>query len=425
MTQLNDPFAVPIQGKLSFGPLGIDRDDVELGLPSRGSARLDPKKSLWVVTHGRAQALPLPPPFNFAITNSDEVRSMASILSVARPGDNVLFLDWDESANSWVCEGANKTEAVGEWLATQIRAMGISPATQVNLVGHSWGTWVCYFAARSLGRVNSIVALDPAISLEHGCLPPDVAQIDFASVSNLSWSIRSSFWGSETRAQTAKEAFLLNIESPALDVDVGNHSDAHAFFKSILAGHATRSKGAVVNYFNLKRLAGAMATPKTNGSGNFDGSLDAGYFIDSDALTPLSMKGADGKVLTDRYKDSASAAKPYSLVIDRSVTNFLTENLPEDQFRLSLKTPMDVRIEIRGEFAESLIGVTLRDSSGTEIPVREVEDDFVPGTGAPNLDHVAFDATLPKGKSMLELRHLRQGTMSVGVIYDLVVSPRP
>lgn len=407
----SDPFALPAEGRIQIptGNTGFADDlyfDVELGLPTSGAGRIDSTKSLWVVVHGRLQT-PIP-------DSNEDLRRLASVLSVARPGDQVLFYDWSEASDSIACEGASRADEAGVWLAAQIRAMGITPRDRVNLVGHSWGTWVCYYAARSLGGVNSIIALDPAI--RGICSRTDYQSIDFASVSDNSWAFHSSGLGSEDLTRTAHEAYSLNVEEPGRDPDLDEHSAAHLVFRSIVSHFATGIRGELTGHFRLDGLAKPKAVPRSS-PGDLDGSIDAGMFVASDVWIPLSMATRDGQTLTDQYKDSASPQKPYKLLRGKSFTNFLTRNLPHDHLKLALKNPSRLRLAITGRHAESLVGLTIRGPSGNEI----IASAFP--TAQP--DDIEFEADFPTGTSLIELRHLGQtGTTQglMGIFYTITVN---
>ena len=89
--------------------------------------------------------------------------------------------------------------------------------SQLNLVGHSWGSYVADELAKGMSGVNTIVALDPAENGLGSWNPEDPGEIDFNRDSMFSWAFYSrdggpfggGVAGNEETPITADEAFVV------------------------------------------------------------------------------------------------------------------------------------------------------------------------------------------------------------------------
>jgi hypothetical protein len=132
------------------GPL----TSILVSLSSNNGSVIQGNRTTWVTIHGRASS-----PQKLA-TVSGNLRNST--------GDQVLQLDWspgaaDNSPALTGLQGAEWIPYVADWASSTLRAIGLV-GSQVQLVGHSWGSYVAQRigAVERLGTVNSIVALDPA-----------------------------------------------------------------------------------------------------------------------------------------------------------------------------------------------------------------------------------------------------------------------
>ncbi|MCB8751946.1 alpha/beta hydrolase family protein [Planktothrix agardhii] len=121
-------------------------------------------------------------------------------------GDQVLTLDWDaartgptslNAAGSWIT-------TVGEKAAETLNGWGIN-SSNINLVGHSLGTYVAAEIAKKIpGGVNKLIALDPAATTNGGY---NEGNVNFSDNSKWSWAFYGSAAGNFDRAYTADESF--------------------------------------------------------------------------------------------------------------------------------------------------------------------------------------------------------------------------
>jgi len=174
---------------------------------------LNSGQPLWVVVHGRGDS-----------PDSDKMIELAQ--SLRGKGYQVATLDWSAGAaeNSFLrgeLHGTTWVESTGSWAADQLRSVGFT-GDKIFAAGHSWGSFVVYEIgnvykngvlnqnnANGFG-IQGIVALDSAINP----LPAntyDETKVNFGSVSKVSWALRSSTFGSQGRANTAKANFEVMI----------------------------------------------------------------------------------------------------------------------------------------------------------------------------------------------------------------------
>ncbi|PIR50936.1 hypothetical protein COU78_04010 [Candidatus Peregrinibacteria bacterium CG10_big_fil_rev_8_21_14_0_10_49_24] len=172
---------------------------------------LNADKPVWVVVHGRGDR-----------EGSSKMNDLAKALSAT--GRQVVTSDWEDAAKDngfGFLEGADWIPAVGSWIASQLKAAGFH-GEQIRIAGHSWGSFVAYEIGKNfLGKdgntendfgVQSIVALDSAKDpLPVNSYP--ASEVSFADVSKASWALKSSFFGSSARANSADVSFDLVIPS--------------------------------------------------------------------------------------------------------------------------------------------------------------------------------------------------------------------
>jgi len=207
-----------------------------------GPKALDPSKPVWVVVPGRGDN-----------EMSDPMKELAQSISLHNV--QVVTIDWSDAAKDNFpgqigLQGSNWIEAVGKWTANQLRAAGF-PGEQINIVGHSWGSYVGYEIAEHVGGdgVNTVVALDPAKDTIFSGY--NESQVDFSRYSTKSFALHSSFYGDEARALTADYAIQVvddNISRPSVE-----HGYAVTAFSSLLQS-AQNPYDPVASWFTPQQL---------------------------------------------------------------------------------------------------------------------------------------------------------------------------
>lgn len=159
---------------------------------------LNPAGDLWVLAHGRNDG-------------ENSFRRMNQVVNAGAGPTQVASMDWASGASGDYFDlGAGRYFVnLGKNLAGLLKNQGF-PGWKVHWVGHSWGANVGYETARSMGRVNRYVALDPAI--EAPGYNDD--RVDFGAVSRRSTGIKGGdslrgILGSESKTATTGCAIRL------------------------------------------------------------------------------------------------------------------------------------------------------------------------------------------------------------------------
>ena len=119
---------------------------------------INPSQRTWIVVHGRK-------------SSRSDIAPLAQAMTNARPGDQVLTLDWKDAAREAGFGDTGGEDAiinVATWAAAALTNYGFATANLI-FVGHSWGSYVsAETAERISGGVDTIVALDPAANAPQG-----------------------------------------------------------------------------------------------------------------------------------------------------------------------------------------------------------------------------------------------------------------
>lgn len=193
-------------------PLNPNKYQVDIIAHGSIPQAISTNQRTWIVIHG----------WNSSRTN-ENIAAITQALYETRAGDQVLTLDWSAAADAltpFLAEDA--ILPVAEWAASALVGYGLS-GTNINLVGHSFGSYVSdEIAERIPGGVNTIVTLDPAADVLGGYDSDGNGVVDFAAHSFFSWSFHSSsFSGNEFTPTTADESFV--VESGADPISAHSH----------------------------------------------------------------------------------------------------------------------------------------------------------------------------------------------------------
>lgn len=269
---------------------------------------LNKNNPVWVVVHGRINS-----------ENSDAIVELARSLSLL--SIQIVTVDWSAGARDntpeWIgLQGADWTPAVGKWIARQLQAIGFS-GDRIDIVGPSWGSYIAYSAARELGEVNSIVALDSACNdlVMNGVRSSD---IDFRSVSKISFAIESSPIGSNARAASADYAFT--VASSLLDrasVDLKAHNFAVTTYSALVEDAIVRGAPGQ-SLFDPRTLVAGGAPSITTAAGEEVTPAQDAY-----SLLTLEQEywgsGWEGRIKVDMYKTTDSAGDDWWKALPQAV----------------------------------------------------------------------------------------------------------
>lgn len=210
------------------GPLPWDRVEtrpVNIRVPGNALFQNIGDRETWVIVHGHRNS-----PDTSTISGLEE--------AIARLGRQVLVLDWSSPADNsevrpdlsarWIHEVANF--AVGA-----LRGIWGISSSNINLIGHSLGSYVSSEIGSIFGEVDRIFALDPAASSSTGGYDINGLQDGFQEISEFDdvSNFALAFWGrgnpvtggdglgSQRYAHSADESFRIDFTSSNNAID--NH----------------------------------------------------------------------------------------------------------------------------------------------------------------------------------------------------------
>lgn len=272
---------------------------------------IQPGKRTWIVSHGRdntdssAKIFELGDALDGAIAGRPEI------------GEQVLRLNWGTMASpsGGLLHGGDLlsfdeamfTEPVGRRTAEVMRKWAISP-DKCSLIGHSWGTYVCYeFAKSTKSVVQRLIALDPAFTGTGGYVD---SQISFRKYATRSWAFVSDYslnwqplpYGNSGYAGTAHESFFVG---PSMGNPLQLHALPLELFTLLLSrAYSAQPTDPVANFFAIDKLDGVpLARFKENDWPSplrpHEGTITVGHGPDSDHALDASA------AMTLRYTNKA------------------------------------------------------------------------------------------------------------------------
>lgn len=241
---------------LSYGPVRLpvlsgqasldNRTRTEVFLAQYGTNNhIDPSRRTWIIVHGR-------------LNGPADVDAIAAAVR-RQSGDQVLVFSWEAAAREtalWVgySNGEQWIVPVGQWAARVLKAYGFA-GDNINLIGHSWGSYVADELAEEMGGVDVIVGLDPARNtIGSNYNVNDQNTIHFGAHSQYALTFNASGFGNEVTPTTADEAFAVQFRFLAAPWD--RHNWIKDLFTALLDGN-----GAVSSMFRLQRLLEHRAGP--------------------------------------------------------------------------------------------------------------------------------------------------------------------
>ena len=203
----------------------------------------------WVVIHG----------MNDYTTNPESsVKPLAENLGNKRQDDQVLVLDWKEAASGRFSlpesnRGGSWITTVAKWAANKLKnEWGISP-NNINIAGHSLGSYLGWEIAKNIGEVNRLIALDPATTTLGGY--ENFNSVDFSKYSKWAWGFYGSPLGNDQKAKTAEESF--KVIFPSLNPDAAHGGVATTFANMVKLGDSD----SISRYFNVDQMGSQWYKP--------------------------------------------------------------------------------------------------------------------------------------------------------------------
>jgi len=325
------------------GSYTLTVDEIGISLPNGASITPDASRQTWVVIHGRNDD---PWHQSWMAGISKQLAKMSD--RAKSPKYTVLVVDWsrlstrpgflDFTGERWILPVAQAVSArLKGWGYTGTRL------TNLNLVGHSWGgVMTAEVAKRMEGKVNRLIALDPArdstgiASLASAILNrlsglPSLSTKDRKSLQQLAkltasftddtystesvnfrqYAIASrvfvsSALGSQTTAVTAHDSFII-ADAPEvswLSLDGIAHNSAVGLFANMLKAPQWNASSNTDKFFGIDTMASATKRTLWKRDVITKGLLGAGNFF---VVSRLLKSGFEGVIDTEWRKGSPFA----------------------------------------------------------------------------------------------------------------------
>lgn len=236
------------------GPLPWDRVEtrpVNIRVTGNSSFQNITDIETWIVVHGH--------------TNSPDTPTISALEeAIAGLGYQVLVLDWSSPANNSVIRpdlSARWIHEVANFAVGALRDIWGIASSNINLIGHSLGSYVSSEIGSLFEGVNRIFALDPAASSSLGGYDINGLQQGFQEISEFDdvSNFARAFWGSgnpitggeglgsERYAHSADESFRIDFTSSNNAID--NHGNIVKLFTYMIGD----STNPISSLFHLDR----------------------------------------------------------------------------------------------------------------------------------------------------------------------------
>ncbi|HLC66346.1 MAG TPA: alpha/beta fold hydrolase, partial [Candidatus Nanoarchaeia archaeon] len=287
-------------------------------------------KDTWVVIHGRESYASASPTVKGTEEENNMYRlagALEEFAKLQKVPQQILVADWRSfaGANEKLAslEGTVFIREVAAALQEMLQGYGI-PVGDMNIVGHSWGTYVGYEVARMLpGKVRSLVALDSAtnpwpLAALIGSAD-SFADMNFRDVAENSWAFEGSMFGSNKKATTAN--MTMEIFHPFAVSPITQHNLVAETFARIVRDAANDSDDTVSQYFHLDKLLGTDQRQQP-------------WREDGYGMNPVLPDGYEGKIGTVYTGGEESDGTPiYDLSYVTYVLPGNTTQLTTDHFK--------------------------------------------------------------------------------------------
>lgn len=219
-------------------------------------------KQTWLVIHG----------FGHSPSNLEDQELQKNLKA---HGLQVLQVDWSSitKRSIWsLWSTAGFIPAVADFVADSLIENTSLSGKNINCIGHSFGSYICWEVARKIENFNRLVALEPA-SKKGTSLPwkkfYDVSKVDFSKHTTYSWSFSSSDRSSEKASLTADASFLIEYN----DYPDNRHNDVIGFLSTLIRRNTKGEGGRVSQALDVITMDESTAHPWIQDRANHEGTI--------------------------------------------------------------------------------------------------------------------------------------------------------
>ena len=193
---------VVVQADQGWKVMGLEGGDgqVRLTCPPHGEFRSD--RDLFLITHGMN-----------GTCEGDRFHLLGESIASAHSGANVVLVDWSKtSCSSWFPPVvARHIDSVADEAHEKLCELGIDPE-RATLIGESFGNYVNARIATNFGKVDHLIAMNPASELGGYPIP------DLRRCSRVSWSFHT-YSGFDTLRRIADRCIYIQTAETANELD--------------------------------------------------------------------------------------------------------------------------------------------------------------------------------------------------------------
>jgi pimeloyl-ACP methyl ester carboxylesterase len=219
-------------------------------------------KPTWIVIHG----------FGHSPSNLEDQDLQKNLKN---SGAQVLQVDWSSITKRSVFSlwsSAGFIPSVGEFVADSLIRSGLVSGKNINCIGHSFGSYVCWEVSKRIEDFDRLIALEPASEAGTSLLGRkfyDTSQVNFAEHSQYSWAFKSSDRSSKNASLTADDSFLVKYYS----YPENEHNDIIGFLSTLIRRNSKGEGGHVSLILNLNNMKQNKLHPWERNESDYEGEI--------------------------------------------------------------------------------------------------------------------------------------------------------
>jgi pimeloyl-ACP methyl ester carboxylesterase len=219
-------------------------------------------KPTWLVIHG----------FGHSPSNLEDQELQKNLKA---SGMQVLQVDWSSitKRSIWsLWSAAGFIPSVADFVADFLIESTSLSGKNINCIGHSFGSYICWEIAKRIENFNQLVALEPA-SKKGTSLPwkkfYDVSKVNFSEHTTYSWSFCSSDLNSEKAALTSDASFLIEYR----DYPDDRHNDVIGFLSTLIRRNSKGEGGSISRVLDVTTMDEKTIHPWTHDKLDYEGTI--------------------------------------------------------------------------------------------------------------------------------------------------------
>jgi pimeloyl-ACP methyl ester carboxylesterase len=365
--------------------------EIHLNLISGGASTTEKwgGGKVWILAHG---------------WNSDPetFKDLVTAIRTKNPADDIITVDWSDAAKfinaptpgtatPWIKEVADyTTNELKDW------GLKLTDGAKINLIGHSLGTFVSSELAANFSKVDNLIALEPAASLDgssydlDGLTPGIQSPKRFDSVANFSRAFEGtqSLATSTDLGRTAIESILIDFGRD-LPSPFTEHGEVITAFTSLVNQGLMDAPSLPDNLFSLDDLRENTQFQKnvftSYGKTSFDGVIS----VDTSFL-PTSFQGVLASGTHDRVIYAANKSTTLRVPVTSADGNKyqLIGGAGDDILIPSAFDPTT----LTGGGGKDTFDIPIPSDPSTTIPITEITD-FVAGQDTLQINNPNLNST--------------------------------